>query len=124
MRRIFFLAFVAVFILQGTLLACLNPSFKKVVTATPMACCAKLCQKKTSQEEAQTACNRSALQANQSDGFIQTANLFGHSPFIGLLPISSKSSPLFFMDHTPRNTDDSQRRRSLPLYLSSHAFLI
>ena len=125
MQRIFCLALVGLFLLQGTLLACLNPSFQKIITTVPMACCAKVCQKKNSQEEAQTACRQTAFQENKTNGVTFTAQSSIRSPFVGLAPFSDQTSPSFSRIASPSISRDFQHRRhSPPIYLIAHAFLI
>jgi hypothetical protein len=122
MKRVFLLTFVAVFLLQGILWACFSPSSKTVITAVPMACCAKSCQKTNSQEEAQTACNTTALQAN-SNRVIKT-DASTNTTFVGSATYSHQPSQSLALAYAPKNNNNFQHRRSLPLYLTSHAFLI
>jgi len=88
-----------------------------------MACCAKICQKNTSTEEAQTACNAMALRANH-DGLVETAKMSSLAPAVAVLLISYKLSPPCVLAYPLKTNDAMQHRRSLPLYLASHALLI
>jgi len=124
MRRIFFLTFIGVFLLQGTLLACFNPSFKKVIQAVPMACCAKPCAEKTSEHDIENACNKIALQINQINRFIKNTPLSYDSPPVGLVSFSHQPASSFALINALKRNDSLQHRQSVPLYLRSHAFLI
>jgi hypothetical protein len=126
MKRIFLFAFVSIFLLQGTLWACFSSSSNTVIKAVPMACCASICQKNTTEQHAQTICIQTALQTNKIDGFIKNAQIDQIDRGFPLVQLSQCSIFLYSPNDTAITTanDHPQQGPSLPLYLASHAFLI
>ena len=123
MQRVFLLIVVAVLLMQGTLWACFSSSDRTVIKAVPMACCAQACQKNTTQEDAQTACIKIALQSDKDNSFMKSAEIDSGFP-----PVQSSQSFVFLDMPTSGVTTPAknplQHRQGLPRYLASHAFLI
>jgi hypothetical protein len=123
MKRVFLSVFLFILLLQSVVWACVTPISQTVIEAVPMACCAKPCTNKKPQEDVQTVCLTTALQANKTNGFIKTSEISTpHSPlflasqsFLASYPSNEKLMP---------SAKYPQAFDALPRYLTFHTLLI